>query len=146
MVVTKNFILAFSLLLISVFGYAQDKASDNNISTYKKRVLETIEVDILSSYYSQDGDNAAVTGGIGTEELNDFAKIAENPVNKDVLEKNNPALLTTRIGIANLLNSDKNVGFMMNNIERFRKTEINSILEIPIYRLNNSHFEKELNN
>lgn len=40
--------------------------------TYKKRVLETTEVSFLSSYYSQDGDNAAVTGGSGTEELTDF--------------------------------------------------------------------------
>ena len=40
---------------------------------YKKRVLETMEVNLLSSYYTQDGENAAVTGGIGTEELSDIA-------------------------------------------------------------------------
>ncbi|RXP60316.1 DUF3570 domain-containing protein [Lutibacter sp. HS1-25] len=50
-------------------GYAQS----NEPTTYKKRVLETPEVSILTSYYSQDGDNAAVTGGIGTEELKDVA-------------------------------------------------------------------------
>ncbi|MEA1787434.1 DUF3570 domain-containing protein [Arenibacter sp. GZD96] len=42
------------------------------VESYKKRVLETTEVNFLSSYYSQDGDNAAVTGGFGTEELTDF--------------------------------------------------------------------------
>ncbi len=34
-----------------------------------------IEVDFLSSYYNQDGNNGAVTGGIGTEQLTDFANI-----------------------------------------------------------------------
>ncbi len=40
---------------------------------YKKRVLEATEIDLLSSFYTQDGNNAAVTGGIGTEQLNDIA-------------------------------------------------------------------------
>lgn len=51
------------------FGHAQQNM--NTANSYKKRVLETTEVDFLSSYYSQDGDNAAVTGGRGTEELTD---------------------------------------------------------------------------
>ena len=33
------------------------------------------EIDILSSYYSQDGNNGAVTGGIGTEQLTDLSSI-----------------------------------------------------------------------
>ena len=36
---------------------------------------EEIEVNFLSSYYSQDGENAAVTGGIGTEELQDLSNL-----------------------------------------------------------------------
>lgn len=40
-------------------------------TSYKKRVLETTEIDLLFSYYGQDGQNAAVTGGEGTEELTD---------------------------------------------------------------------------
>jgi hypothetical protein len=63
----KNLIPIIALLL-TLIGHAQ---TSNN--TYKKRVLENTEVDLLLSYYSQDGDNAAVTGGIGTEELTDFA-------------------------------------------------------------------------
>nr|WP_244178404.1 DUF3570 domain-containing protein [Maribacter litoralis] len=51
------------------FGHAQQNM--NTANSYKKRVLETTEVDFLSSYYGQDGDNAAVTGGRGTEELTD---------------------------------------------------------------------------
>jgi hypothetical protein len=34
-----------------------------------------IEFNFLSSYYEQDGDNAAVTGGIGTEQLSNFANV-----------------------------------------------------------------------
>ena len=51
------------------FGHAQQNMNTSN--SYKKRVLETTEVDFLSSYYSQDGDNAAVSCGRGTEELTD---------------------------------------------------------------------------
>lgn len=53
--------------------------------TYKKRVLESTEVDLLNSYYSQDGDNAAVTGGKGTEELTDVTGtiIISIPLNDD---------------------------------------------------------------
>lgn len=58
--------LAF--LIISFYGFSQN---ENN--TYTKRVLENTEVDLISSFYSQDGDNAAVTGGIGTEKLTDIA-------------------------------------------------------------------------
>jgi hypothetical protein len=46
-------------------------AQDN--AEYKKRVLDKTELNILSSYYAQDGENAAVTGGRGTEELTDIA-------------------------------------------------------------------------
>lgn len=42
-------------------------------STYKKRKLTFSEASIVSSYYSQDGNNAAVTGGIGTEKLTDIS-------------------------------------------------------------------------
>ena len=72
-VVTKRFLLNILLLTIIFLGFAQNKASDVSSSVYKKRVLDNIEIDILSSYYTQDGDNAAVTGGIGTEKLDDGA-------------------------------------------------------------------------
>ncbi|QVY67495.1 DUF3570 domain-containing protein [Polaribacter sp. Q13] len=52
---------------------------------YKKRVLETTEVDFLTSYYSQDGDNAAVSGGIGSESLTDVTGtfVVSMPLNDD---------------------------------------------------------------
>ena len=59
--------------------------SQDTIVSYKKRVLESVEIDLLASYYSQDGDNAAVTGGIGTEELTDLASsiVISIPLNDD---------------------------------------------------------------
>lgn len=52
---------------------------------YKKRVLESAEIDLLFSYYGQDGKNAAVTGGEGTEELSDAtsAIVVKIPMNED---------------------------------------------------------------
>ena len=57
------------LTFISVFSYGQIVDST---SVFKRRVLEHTEVDFITSYYTQDGDNASVTGGIGTEKLTDF--------------------------------------------------------------------------
>lgn len=57
------FVLSLVLLeSILVETHAQE-------SSYKKRVLESAEVKLLSSYYEQDGKNAATTGGIGSEEI-----------------------------------------------------------------------------
>lgn len=78
----KKIILpAFILMSFLTFSQEQKEASQS----YKKRVLETIEVDILSSYYSQDGENAAVSGGLGTEELTDATGtiIVSIPLNED---------------------------------------------------------------
>lgn len=44
------------------------------ISDYENSNWQTIDIDFLSSYYEQDGNNAAVTGGIGTEKLTDFTQ------------------------------------------------------------------------
>lgn len=42
-------------------------------SSYKARKLKLEEVNIVSSYYRQDGDNATVTGGIGSQMLTDVS-------------------------------------------------------------------------
>ncbi|WP_062061136.1 DUF3570 domain-containing protein [Aquimarina longa] len=71
-------------LVITTFVVAQEKQQYDGKS-YKKRVLEATEVDFLTSYYTQDGDNAAVTGGIGTEELTDLTPtiVVSIPLNDD---------------------------------------------------------------
>ena len=81
--------IIFIYIILTTQVYAQniEKEEEENTSksTYKKRVLETIEMDLLSSYYSQVGDNAAVSGGIGTEELEDVTGtiIVSIPLNDD---------------------------------------------------------------
>lgn len=65
----KIFLFAIILTPFIVFSQTNEDTS----KTYVKRVLENTEVDLISSFYGQDGDNAAVTGGIGTEKLTDVA-------------------------------------------------------------------------
>jgi len=79
----KNTLLLLFLFFITI-TFSQEQSQDSS-KAYKKRVLEKMEVDLLSSYYAQDGDNAAVTGGIGTEELTDLATIitVSIPLNDD---------------------------------------------------------------
>ena len=69
----------------------RSETSKDSKSSYQKRVLESVEVDFLSSYYQQEGENAAVTGGIGTEALDDATAtiIVSIPINNnDVLTIN----------------------------------------------------------
>ena len=77
-------LLIITLLFIVKLGYAQESLQDTS-KIYKKRVLETTEVDFLTSYFKQDGNNAAVTGGIGTEKLTDFTStfIVSIPLSDD---------------------------------------------------------------
>ena len=54
-------------------------------TTYSKRALEKVSVQTLFSYYSQDGKNAAVTGGEGTEALTNAAPtmLVQMPIGAD---------------------------------------------------------------
>src|SRR5690349_662724 len=47
--------------------------SQNSDTAYKSKKLTLEEVNFVSGYYHQNGNNSAVTGGVGTENLNDFA-------------------------------------------------------------------------
>ncbi len=82
-------LLLIGFLLIGYNGFAQQNNS------YTKRVLETSEIDLLFSYYEQDGQNAAVTGGEGTEELTDATStvVLRMPMNED-------DVLTVDVGIS----------------------------------------------
>lgn len=48
-------------------------AQNADTTQYESRKLKIDEVNLVSSYYHQDGNNAAVTGGMGSERLTDFA-------------------------------------------------------------------------
>lgn len=72
------------MILTACLSFAQENP-DADAEVFKKRVLENTEIDLLAGYYSQDGGNAAVTGGRGTEELTDIAPtiVVSVPLNAD---------------------------------------------------------------
>lgn len=77
----KNyFFLLLFLCSFSLFGQEQDSTL-----VFKKRVLESVEVDFLMSYYKQDGIHSAVSGGSGMEELTDITPtiVVAVPLNDD---------------------------------------------------------------
>jgi hypothetical protein len=50
------------------------KAAREDSTSSGFRTLQLDEVNFVSSYYQQNGNHSAVTGGIGTEKLYDIAK------------------------------------------------------------------------
>ena len=66
-------IFIYILFILPTIVVAQKKQTTEDDEAFKTRVLETVEVDVLTSLYTQSGDHAAVTGGIGTEQLFDSA-------------------------------------------------------------------------
>ncbi|TBX70360.1 DUF3570 domain-containing protein [Flavobacterium silvisoli] len=85
-------VLAF---LFSVQGKAQNDTVSGN---YKKQKLKLEEINFISSYYSQDGNNSAVTGGVGTEKLTDIATNIEVILSKKN-QKNNVHGFDLSLGI-----------------------------------------------
>ncbi len=75
-------------MLFMYFGilstYAQNKPEPPKIdsSKYQSRKLKIDEINLVSAYYHQDGNNSAVTGGIGTEKLSDFANTIDLQMSK----------------------------------------------------------------
>jgi hypothetical protein len=61
-------------------AFSQKSVTDT--SAYKSRKLTFEEANIVSSYYKQDGNNSAVTGGIGTEKLSDISNSIEVKLSK----------------------------------------------------------------
>lgn len=59
-------------LLALLKSYTQQSVTDTGFAARK---LKVEEVNIVSSYYGQAGDHAAVTGGIGTQKLTDIANV-----------------------------------------------------------------------
>lgn len=62
-------VLGIYLSLLSAFSQNSQKVD----SSYKNRKLKFEEANIVSSYYQQDGNNATVTGGIGSQKLTDIS-------------------------------------------------------------------------
>lgn len=66
----KKICLSVAGIFLSLFAAFAQPAKD---SAYKSRKLTFEEANFVASYYNQDGNNSAVTGGIGTEKLTDYS-------------------------------------------------------------------------
>jgi hypothetical protein len=85
-------------MLAFMFSF-QAKAQNDSVATnYKKQKLKIEEINFVSSYYTQDGDNSAVTGGVGTEKLTDIATNLEVILSKKD-KKNNIHSFDINVGI-----------------------------------------------
>jgi len=61
------------LLFINSFS----QTSSYSTSEYHSPILKLEEANLVSNYYSQTGNHSAITGGVGTQKVNDFANIIE---------------------------------------------------------------------
>ncbi|MCP1384954.1 DUF3570 domain-containing protein [Runella salmonicolor] len=67
----KKIVLTVGLLVGLLKGVCAQTTNDKE--AYEKRKLKIEEVNLVAGYYGQDGNNSAVTGGIGTEKLSNFS-------------------------------------------------------------------------
>src|SRR5687767_13606680 len=91
----KISLTALGIYLATLAGFSQGSVDS---SLYKNRKLKLEEVNFVSSYYHQDGNNSAVTGGNGTEKLSDFATTIDVKFSRYDLRKRKHTL-TGELGI-----------------------------------------------
>ncbi|MEY4934056.1 MAG: hypothetical protein RIS64_415 [Bacteroidota bacterium] len=71
--------LAFFFQILALFAQTKEKKATpsaekaTDSTTYQPKKLSFEEANLVSSYYTQDGNHSAVTGGIGTEKLTDYS-------------------------------------------------------------------------
>jgi hypothetical protein len=75
----KLSLTVIGLYLSLLAAFSQNLADS---SVYKNKKLSMEEVNFVSGYYHQDGNNSAVTGGIGSEKLTDVATTIELKLSK----------------------------------------------------------------
>jgi Protein of unknown function (DUF3570) len=69
----KRICLSVAGIFLTLFAsFAQD-GSSKDTTGYKSRKLTFEEANLVSSYYKQEGNNAAVTGGTGSQHLTDIS-------------------------------------------------------------------------
>lgn len=71
----KKITLGLLALYLNILAVQAQKPADT--VRYQKKKLTLSEVNLVSGYYTQDGDHSAVTGGIGTEKLTDWSNTIE---------------------------------------------------------------------
>ncbi len=86
---------AIGIYLSTLMGFSQSRQDS---TSYKNRKLKLEEVNFVTSYYQQDGNNSAVTGGIGTEKLTDFATTTDVKLSR-YDHRNRKHTITGELGI-----------------------------------------------
>jgi hypothetical protein len=89
-------VILFYLGILSTYG--QNKLAAADSSRYQKRKLSFEEANFVTSYYHQDGNNSAVTGGIGTEKLTDISSAFDLRL-FNINKKGNKNTFTYELGI-----------------------------------------------
>lgn len=75
-------VLMLFLGILQAQGQIKFRPTPADTSSYQTRKLKIDEINLVSAYYSQHGNNSAVTGGIGTEKLSDFANTIDLQLSK----------------------------------------------------------------
>lgn len=67
------------LTVVGLYFWVLSAFSQYNVDTssYQNQKLKLDEVNLVSGYFNQNGDHSAVTGGIGTQKLNDVSNVIE---------------------------------------------------------------------
>lgn len=109
----RIYLIALIMYLGILKSYSQSDTSPRVPTTtdstnYQSRKLHLDEVNIVSAYYHQEGNNSAVTGGIGTERLSDIANTFDFQLSKfDRLGKKNTFLFELGVDHYTSASSDK---------------------------------------
>ncbi|MFN8337783.1 MAG: DUF3570 domain-containing protein [Saprospiraceae bacterium] len=72
-------------LLMSLSIFSQTFKLDST-TVYQKKSLTFEEANIVSSYYRQDGNHSAITGGVGTEKLTDIANVIDFKLSRTTMK------------------------------------------------------------
>ncbi|OQP49812.1 hypothetical protein A4H97_28415 [Niastella yeongjuensis] len=70
------------LTVLGIAALVKSFAQQLPDSSFQSRKLKVDEINLVSSYYNQNGDHAAVTGGIGTQQLTDLANVFDIKLTK----------------------------------------------------------------
>jgi hypothetical protein len=96
------------LYLVVVFMYLSLVNTFAQSRTDSTRELTLEEVNLVSGYYSQDGNNSAVTGGIGTELVHDYSGINEvKLVRYELFRRKHQLTLDCGVDVYTSASSDK---------------------------------------
>ncbi len=63
--------------MYALFLHAFSQSTPETSGSYKSQQLKVDEINLVSGYYSQDGNHSAVTGGKGSQQLTDISNVVQ---------------------------------------------------------------------